>query len=91
MPWRAAQYGATRIEVLDASRCCECSSFAVLPLGHTSQQIDREELVAFLVEKSQKLSVDKDFVVAMDRLNQFALHMRQRERLAQVNAAAGFC
>ncbi len=50
----------------------------------SSLQIDREELVAFLVEKSQKLSIDKDFVLAMDRLIQFALHMRQRERMAQV-------
>ncbi len=50
-------------------------------------QIDREELAAFIEEKSQKLSVDKDFVVAMDRLNQFALRMRQRERAAQVNPA----
>ena len=47
-------------------------------------QIDREELAAFIEQKSQRLSVDKDFVVAMDRLNQFALRMRQRERLAQV-------
>ncbi len=56
-----------------------------------SVQIDREELVAFLVEKSQKLSVDKDFVLAMDRLIQFALHMRQRERMAQVNTGSGRC
>lgn len=46
-------------------------------------KIDREELAAFIEQKSQRLSVDKDFVVAMDRLNQFALRMRQRERLAQ--------
>jgi GTP-dependent phosphoenolpyruvate carboxykinase len=49
-----------------------------------AKQVDCEELVAFLVEKSQKLTDDKDFVVAMDRLNQFALHMKQRERMAQV-------
>ncbi len=47
-------------------------------------QIDCEELAVFLEEKSQRLTVDKDFVVAMDRLNQFALRMRQRERVAQV-------
>ena len=46
--------------------------------------IDRGELVAFIVEKSQNLSNDNDFVLAMDRLIQFANHMRQRERLAQV-------
>jgi hypothetical protein len=46
--------------------------------------------VAFLVEKSQKLSADKDFVLAMDRLIQFATHMRQRERLAMVNTGLGF-
>lgn len=50
----------------------------------TAVQIDREELAAFIEQKSQRLSNDKDFVVAMDRLNQFALRMRQRERLAQV-------
>ena len=47
-------------------------------------QIDCEELVAFIVDKSERLGVDKDFVVAMDRLIQFAQHMRQRERMAQV-------
>ena len=47
-------------------------------------QIDCEELAAFLVDKSERLGVDKDFVVAMDRLIQFAQHMRQRERMAQV-------
>ncbi len=46
--------------------------------------------MAFLVEKSQKLSADKDFVLAMDRLIQFATHMRQRERLAMVNTGLGF-
>ena len=49
-------------------------------------QIDCEELAAFIVDKSQRLGVDKDFVVAMDRLIQFAQHMRQRERMAQVLA-----
>lgn len=53
-------------------------------------QVDRDELVAFLVEKSQKLRADKDFVRAMDRLIQFATHMRQRERLAMVNTGLGF-
>jgi len=51
-------------------------------------QVDRDELVAFIVEKSQNLSCDKDFVLAMDRLIQFAQHMRQRERLAQVASPA---
>jgi hypothetical protein len=49
-------------------------------------QIDCDELAAFIVDKSQRLGVDKDFVVAMDRLIQFAQHMRQRERMAQVLA-----
>jgi hypothetical protein len=38
----------------------------------------------FIVDKAQNLSEDKDFVLAMDRLIQFAQHMRLRERLAQV-------
>ena len=53
-------------------------------------QIVTDDLVAFVVEKSQKLSVDKDFVLAMDRLIQFASHMRQRERLAMVSTGLGF-
>jgi hypothetical protein len=53
-------------------------------------QIDREELVAFIVDKSQRLSADKDFIVAMDRLIQFAKHMREREREAQVLHALRF-
>jgi hypothetical protein len=53
-------------------------------------QIDRDELVAFIVDKSQRLSADKDFIVAMDRLIQFAKHMREREREAQVAHALRF-